>query len=354
MDKPLVVYTDPAWAVGQDGRTDRSRASIEARHFGGLVDLRLAEAEGGRFPLDGSSLEALVEGADAIAIYRATVTSGLLDRAGPNLKVVARQGVGFDNLRPDLLSERGIIGFNIPDYCVDEVAAHTTALTLALERHMIPQHNALSHGHFNIYHGGFPRRLRSRTAGIVGFGRIGRVVASRLSHFYHAVQAFDPYVEGDLMVAHGVGKVDLPTLLATSDVVLLHCLLSDETREMMDAEAFARMKRSAILVNAARGALVNSRALAEALLAGEIAGAALDVFSPEDPNEDPHYRKLLELSNVVLTSHRAFLSAEAEASQRRRVSSGILRVLQTGEPPAVGHLTENTNRWPGKESDFVS
>jgi phosphoglycerate dehydrogenase-like enzyme len=201
MEKFVVVYTDPAWARTRDGGSDPKRASIEREIFGDCCEIRIATAQSGRYPTDGPGLSELVRGADALVIYRVEISPALLADAGNQLKVVARQGVGFDNLHPQLLRARGIVGFNVPDYCVDEVTAHTVGLILALERGIVVQHAALASGRFDVYHGGVPRRLRALTAGVVGFGRIGRVVAARLRNFYGRVVACDPLVEADQVVA---------------------------------------------------------------------------------------------------------------------------------------------------------
>jgi phosphoglycerate dehydrogenase-like enzyme len=219
------------------------------------------------------------------------------------------------------------------------VAAHTLALLLALERGVVAQHNRLAGGDFNIYVGGIPRRLRSCTAGILGLGRIGRAVAARLRMFYGRVIAFDPYVAADLMDAHGVDKVDFARLLAESDALTLHCPLSDETRRILNADAFARMKTGALVINAARGDLIDPQALLEALTGGPLAGAGIDVFFPEDPHRDRWYAQVVRMPNVVVTSHRAFLSRESEISQRRRAAESVRRALETGCPPHVGLLT---------------
>lgn len=316
---PVIVYTDPPWAGS-------GKATIEEEVFEGEAVLRFGAEQ--------------AAGADALAVYRRQVTPELLDAAGPGLRVVARQGVGTDNLNAPLLTERGIIGFNVPDYCVDEVAAHTLALTLCWERDLVAQHNGLAGGTFDIYTGRVPRRLRRRTAGIVGFGRIGRAVATRLALFYGRVLACDPYVHPDLMEGYGVTAVPFAELLAESDVVLLHCALTPETRGMIDSAALGLVRPGALLVNAARGALVDPAALHKALTAGELGGAALDVFVPEDPHQDPWFARVVRLPNVVVSSHRAFLSAESEESSRRRVAEGILHVLRTGTPPLFGHVTE--------------
>lgn len=338
--RPVVTYVDPPWAFGPEGGIDPSRAIYEREVLGDEVELRLGPAVDRRFIQEGDGFLAAVRGADALVIHRCFITPELLDAVGDRLKVVGRLGVGFDNLNPELLKARGIIGFSIPDYCIDEVTNHALALLLALERGIIPQHQTLAGGRFDIYAGGIPRRLREHTAGIIGFGRIGRVVATRLRLFYDRVLACDPYVASDLMEAYGARKVELADLLAQSDAVLLHCLLNEETAGMMDAAAFSRMRRGAVLINVARGALIQPKALYEALVSGALGGAGMDVFAPEDPHRDEWYGRVVKLPNVVVTSHRAYLSREAEASQRRRAAEGILQALRTGRPPAAGHLTE--------------
>jgi phosphoglycerate dehydrogenase-like enzyme len=338
MTAPTVVYTDPAWAVVDGKHVDPAAAVIEHEVYGDAVRLRIGPFADGRYRPESPALRELVAGAAALAVYRCQVTPELLDAAGPQLRVVARQGVGTDNLNATLLGERGIIGFNVPDYCVDEVAAHTLAMVLAWERGLVAQHNALATGRFDIYHGRVPRRLAGRTAGIIGLGRIGKAVAARLRLFYRRVVAVDPFVHADHMIGYGVEKVELPELLAESDVVVLHCPLNPDTRGLIDADALRRMRSDALLVNTARGALVEAEALAHALARDAIGGAALDVFVPEDPTASEWYSRILKLPNVLVSSHRAFLSAESELSSRRRVAEGIRHVLETGTPPAAGHV----------------
>lgn len=337
--RPVITYIDPPWAFGPEGEIDPARAIYEREVFGDEVELRFGPAVDRRYVQEGDGFLAAVRGADALVIHRCFITRELLDAVGDSLKVVGRLGVGFDNLNPELLKARGIIGFSIPDYCIDEVTTHTLALLLALERRIIPQHETLAGGRFDIYAGGIPRRLREHTAGIIGFGRIGRVVAARLRLFYDRVLAYDPYVESDLMEAYGARKVGFEELLEQSDAVLLHCLLNEETAGMIDTAAFSRMKPGTLLVNTARGALIQPKALHEALVSGLLGGAGMDVFSPEDPHRDEWYGRVVKLPNVVVTSHRAYLSQEAEASQRRRTARGVLEALRTGHPPASGHLT---------------
>jgi D-3-phosphoglycerate dehydrogenase / 2-oxoglutarate reductase len=339
MPRYTVVYTDPGWALTSDGHVDRELATIEREVLGDDVELRFGPTADGKYRNSGPEFRSVLGGAHALVISRCCITEEVLAAAGDKLKVVCRQGVGFDNLAPDLLKRAGIVGFNIPDYCVDEVAAHTLALLLALERGLLKQHQTLSTGRFDPYAGGIPRRLHDHTAGIIGFGRIGRAVASRLKMFYSDVLACDPYVSSDLMSAHGIQKVELENLLLRTDVVLLHCPLNPETNQMMNAAAFAHMKPSALLINTARGGLVEPRALLEALDSNGIAGAGIDVFSPENPHDDEFCAQIVRHRNVIVSSHRAYLSRESEFTQRRRSAEGIKQVLESGRPPITGLLT---------------
>jgi len=341
-DSPTVLYTDPAWLI-RDGRPDPQLAGIERAALAD-VDLRFGPHDGDRYVTTGPALHAAAAGIRVLVIYRCQVTPQLLQAAEPGLQAVIRQGVGVDNLHAELLAEHGIAAYNIPDYCVAEVAAHTAAFALALERRLVPQHVGLTGGTFDIYAGGIPRRLSDQTLGIVGFGRIGRAVARQLGPFYGRTLVFDPYLGADL--AEGYGARAVPTLtelLSGSDLVTLHCPLDETTDGMLDEAAFTAMRRGAYLVNAARGRLVDPQALAAALTDGQIAGAALDVFSPENPHSDPRWKPVLEHPGVLVTSHRAFLSTQAETSSRRRVAQ-IVRDVLDGTPVRVGTVQVGNTR----------
>lgn len=251
------------------------------------------------------------------------------DRADPALATV-----GTEILAP-------AVDLNFGPYnadCVDEVSTHATALALALERALIPQHLSLTGVRFDIYAGGVPRRLNGCTLGIVGFGRIGRAVARKLGAHYGRVLVFDPYIGRDLPEGYGAAAAEsLHELLAASDTVTLHCPLTPQTEGVIDRAALRAMHRDAYLINTARGKLIDPIALREALGEGRIVGAGLDVFSPGDPNADPDWRAVLAHSRVVVTSHRAFLSAEAEASSRRRVAE-LARDLLEGRSPCLGRV----------------
>lgn len=338
MRRLRVLYTDPPWLVAGD-EADPGLATVERDILGPEVDLRFGPYQDGRYGLDNDELFRLAAGTDILVIYRQEVTPALLDAAGEALRAVIRQGVGVDNLGTALLDERGVLAYHVPDYCVDEVATHTAALVLALERGLIAQHTGLSAGVFDIYAGGVPRRISRRTLGVVGFGRIGRAVARRLGTFYGRVVVHDPFLGRDLPEGYGAQAVEsLPQLLGSSDVVTLHCPLTDATRGLIGESELRRMRAGAYLVNAARGALVDPVALGAALWERRLGGAALDVFTPENPHDDPRWKAVLSHPGVVVTSHRAFLSEEAEASSRRRVAE-LARDLLTGHQPVVGCLS---------------
>lgn len=332
--RPRVVYADPPWALDRGGRPDAASADLEREIYGPGVDLRLGVFDGG-YVTSGERFVESLRGADALVVHRCRVTPEVVEALAGRCRVVARSGVGVDNLNRPLLDAAGIASFNVPDYCGDEVGTHALALLLALERGISLQDRAARSGGWDPYRGGRPRRTAARAAGIVGFGRIGRATSRKLQPFYGRVLAYDPYVQPDVMAAHGVEAVpSLAGLLAAVDAVVLHAELTAETRAMIGRDALARVREGTLLVNVARGALVDPDAVLEALETGRLGGFASDVFSPENPSDTPVGRKLLERDDVVVTAHRAYLSVESEASSRRRVALGV-RAALSGAAPAV-------------------
>ncbi|MFE7119623.1 NAD(P)-dependent oxidoreductase [Streptomyces sp. NPDC057654] len=336
---PVVAYTDPAWAVGPEGAVDAARADIERGVYGAEIEMRFGPYREGAFDVGGKEFLRFLEGADAVAVYRARITEEAVDVLKPTCRVVARQGVGVDNLDVELLAENGILAFNVPDYCVDEVSSHTAAMLLALERGLVVQDGLVKGGKWNIHGGGVPPRLADLAVGVVGFGRIGRASARKLQPFYGQVLAYDPYVHADLMRGYGVHwRPSLAALLADAHAVLLHAPLDDSTRNMLNRDSLRALAPGALLVNTARGALVEPEAVLERLRDGRLGGYAADVFTPEDPCEHPVNREILTFPNTLVSSHRAFLSDASEHSQRLRLAQEIRRVLVSGEPPLFGRL----------------
>jgi D-3-phosphoglycerate dehydrogenase len=332
-----VVYIDPLWAVGDDGKIVPETAAVEHDVYGDRVAITFGILDGGGYVREGPRAEALLRGADALVISRAQITPALVAAMGTTCKVVGRAGVGFDNLNSPLLREHRIYGFNVPDYCVDEVSTHALALILALERRIGLLDAHIKSGNWNTYDGTPPRRMSALTLGIVGFGNIGRATARKAQAFFRNVVAFDPYVHGDLMEGYGVRKcVRLTDLTESVDVIAVHALLSDETRTLIDAHALRGVRPGTLLVNTARGDIVDPQAVLDALDDGRLGGYGSDVFAPENPLESPVNAAIVRRPNVLVTPHSAFRSVEAEISQRRRVAEGVLHVLQTGEPPPFG------------------
>jgi phosphoglycerate dehydrogenase-like enzyme len=332
-----VVYIDPLWAIGADGTIAPESATVERNVFGNAVDITFGVLENGNYVREGPRAEELVRGADALVISRAQITPVLVAAMMPSCKVVGRSGVGFDNLNVPLLRERGIFGFNVPDYCVDEVSTHALALMLALERKVGVLDERVKAGTWNSYDGIAPRRMSTLTLGIVGFGNIGRATAQKAQAFFKRVVAFDPYVHADFMAGYGVDKCDALTDLAQiSDVIAIHCVLSEQTRKLINAQALAPLRSGTVLVNTARGDIVDPQAVLDALDDGRLGGYGSDVFTPENPLDHPVNAQIVKRANVLVTPHSAFRSDEAEISQRRRVAEGVLHVLRSGEPPPFG------------------
>jgi D-3-phosphoglycerate dehydrogenase len=278
---------------------------------------------------DEASLCAAAEGCAAITTCYAKVTARVIEAAGPGLRHVARYGVGVDNIDIAAATARGVLVTNVPDYCVDEVSDQALAMMLDLGRRTTALDRAMRAGQWAPQAAGPIYRLRGRTVGVIGLGRIGSATTAKVAAFGLRVIAHDPYLTPEQAAARGAQLVDLPTLLAESDYITIHAPLTDETRHIINAETLARMKPTAYLVNTARGPLVDNDALVAALRAGRIAGAGLDVQEGEPlPTTHPLYA----LDNVLLAPHVAFYSEESLVDLQRRVADEVVRVL-AGQPP---------------------
>jgi D-3-phosphoglycerate dehydrogenase len=241
-------------------------------------------------------------------IGTAPVTRDLL--AGhPHLKIVARRGVGYDSVDVAAIQDLGRILTNTPGGNEPAVADHTLALMLAVCKRVLESHRRLQHGDWRAIVGG---ELHGKTVGLVGLGRIARLVARRLAGFDARVLAFDPFIGEDAAQQAGVSLCGMDQLLRESDVVSLHAPLTPQTADLIGAQALASMKRTAVLVNTSRGELVDEVALLAALREGRIGGAGLDVFRCERaPASRPLADALLGLPNVVGTPHTAASTRES-------------------------------------------
>ncbi len=278
----------------------------------------------------GELLPALAD-ADAILVRSATKVDAEALAAAPRLKVVARAGVGLDNVDVRAATQAGVMVVNAPTSNIVSAAELAVALMLAAARHVSPAHAALRTGEWkrSKYTG---IELYEKTVGIVGLGRIGVLVAQRLSAFGMHVIAYDPYVQAGRAAQMGVRLVDLDVLLAESDFMSVHLPKTSETVGLIGAEQLARAKPSLVLVNAARGGIVDEIALHDALKTGRIAAAGLDVFTEEPCTDSP----LFELENVVATPHLGASTDEAQEKAGIAVARSV-RLALAGElvPDAV-------------------
>ncbi len=270
----------------------------------------------------------LVTEADAVITQFAPVNSEVI-AAMKRVRAIVRYGIGVDNVDLDAARQRGIPVCNVPDYCIDEVADHTLAFILALTRQVVPHSNAVHLGSWGLASSLEElRTLRDLTVGVVGYGRIGREVAARLRAFKCRVLVHDPVVSADIISVDGCHAVTLKDLFAESDVITLHCPSTRDTRGMINRDTLASMKSGVLLVNLARGDLVDSDALLDSLETGQVSGAALDVFAPEPiPLEHP----ILKLRNVILAPHIASASVRAVRTLRESAVQTVLKALR-GEP----------------------
>ncbi len=268
-------------------------------------------------------LMAILPGYDALIVRSETKADAEVLAAGTNLKVVGRAGMGVDNIDVRTATMRGIIVMNTPQANSIATAEQAMALMLAASRYTAHSHASLAVGEWN--RAKFTGvQLYRKTLGIVGFGRIGRHVARRAQAFGMEVVAYDPYVSEEVGRDHGVTLVDLDDLLAQSDYISLHTALMPETESMINADTIAQMKDGVIIVNAARGKLIDEAALAAALQSGKVRAAGLDVYRKEPPEGSP----LIGLPNVVHTPHLGASSVEAQRDVATQIVDQILDALR--------------------------
>jgi len=272
-------------------------------------------------------------------IQKAKDAHGLLTQYAPisrkviealsQCRVIARYGIGVDNIDISAATQRKIVVVNVPSYCEEEVASHTLALILACVRKIFLFNQAIRKGNWDWKLGRPIVRLSEQKLGLIAFGKIAKMVAKKARAFGFSLMGFDPYISDEEFAAEGVRKVDLDYLLKNSDIICVHAPLTQETRHMLGREEFKKMKSSSFLVNTSRGAVVDEKALYEALREGQIAGAALDVLEEEPPAKD---RPLLKLDNVIFTPHVAWYSESSLKELRAKAATDLVRVLEGKTP----------------------
>jgi D-3-phosphoglycerate dehydrogenase / 2-oxoglutarate reductase len=307
-----VLLTDRAWPDDTVERAVLAAAGIA---------LVAGPAEASPAPV----IEDLVAGhrPDAILTCWAPVSAAAI-AASPALRLVARMGVGLDNIDVAAATGRGVLVTNVPDYCVEEVSDHAVALLLAWARGIVAADRQVRAGRWDPA-GARLRRLSALTCGVIGYGRIGRRTAGKLAALGARVLAHTPHPPAQ---DGGVRFVALDELLAGSDAVIVHAPLSPATRHLLGARELSLMPRGSLLVNVSRGGLVDTAALTAALTSGQLSGVGLDVLEGE-PAVPP---ELLAHPGAVLTPHIAFSSDASVLDLRRGAAEEVVRVL-TGQPP---------------------
>jgi D-3-phosphoglycerate dehydrogenase len=315
MSEKTVLVTDYTWSS-----TDAEAAVLAE------VGARLVVAETG----EEDELLELVRDADGILTCFAKVTRDVI-RAGDRLQVIGRYGIGTDNIDIAEATRVGIPVTNVPAYCLDEVAEHALALLLTLARGISTYDRGVREGDWSLARAAPLNRIAGRTLGIVGFGKIGRVLAEKARGLGVDVIACDP--QGlEAMQERGVEDVSLEALCTRADFISVHVPLTPETRGLIGRRELRSMKSTAIVVNTARGGIIDQDALLEALRNGWIAGAGIDVFVPE--RLPPDY-PLLAQPNLVATPHVAFYSEESVRELEVLAAENVAAVLSGRRPASV-------------------
>ena len=244
-------------------------------------------------------------------------------------KVIARYGVGVDNIDVEAATEHKIIVANVPDYCIDEVSTHTMALILACARGIVLLNSKIREKKWDFTLAKPLFRTQGKTLGLFGLGKIARAVARKASGFGFRIIAYDPYVS---KVDGGIKLVEFSQLLSDSDFVSIHVPLTAETRHSFGENELKKMKKTAYLINTSRGSIVDEKALYQALKNRWIAGAALDVMEKEPPDWNS---SLLQLDNLIITPHISFYSEESYVELKTKVAQAVLSVLKGELPKAI-------------------
>jgi phosphoglycerate dehydrogenase-like enzyme len=298
--------------------------SIESAILGDIADLIMARAT------EETELSPYLPRADAIMLFHDISIVGETSFArAPRCRCIVRAGVGYNNIDVAAASRHGVVVCNVPDYGTEEVADHAIMFLLALARRLVNSHEAIRAGTWDYKTAIGAPRLRGKILGLVGCGRIGTATALRAKALGLDVVFFDPYLRQGMEKALGVRRsYTLEDLLEQSHFVSLHCYLDESNRHMFNPHTIARMRQGAILINTARGPLIDTHALLEALDSGQLAAAALDVVEREPLDDE----RLRQHPRVLLTPHTAFYSVEGYAELRTKTAQEVRRIL-LGEPP---------------------
>ena len=286
-----------------------------------------------RLPTSDLEMRGLIKDVDAIMLGDFRLTSTLIEMAD-NLKIIARVGVGYNNVDLDAATKKGILVTNVPGALSDAVAEHAILLILAVAKRLVAAGEYVRSGRWNEFCQHSPGfELSGKSLGIIGFGAIGSAVAQKIKGFNVNLLVFDPYVDNSRVEAFGGRLVPLEQLLREADIVTVHTPLTAETKLLIGKRELDMMKRSAVLINTARGAVIDERSLIEAIRNKQLVAAGLDVLTNEPPEID---NPLLQLENVTISPHSANFTLEACRRLWSACANAVLSVLngELPQPPA--------------------
>jgi len=266
--------------------------------------------------------------ADGLINQYAFLTRKVLEKL-PKCKVIARYGVGVDSIDLKAATDLGIIVANVPDYCIDEVSDHAIAMILSLARKTPLYNQRAKSGEWDFRLGIPIHRIRGKTLGLIGCGKIGLEVARKIAIFGVRVISFDPYVE---KAPDGIELKDFDTVLKKSDFISIHCPLNESTHHLIGEKELKKMEKKPLLINTSRGPIIDEKALIRALEEGLISGAGLDVLEKEPPDSG---NPMLGMENVILSPHVGFYSEESISELKRRTAKNVSDVLRGGWPVSV-------------------
>ena len=316
MSDKTVLVTDYTWS------STEPEALVLRKAGANLVEAETGEEE---------ELIRLVAEADGILTCFTKVTAEVIE-AGKKLQVIGRYGIGVDNIDIEAATCLGIPVTNVPAYCLDEVAEHAMAFLLACGRSICRYDSAIREGNWDLATGTPIYRIRGRTLGILGFGKIGQSLAEKASGFSLKIIAHDAFIDDETIRKGGAEPVSLDEVIARSDFLSIHTPLNPDTRHLINEGCLRKMKPEAFVLNAARGGIIDLHDLAVALKEGWIAGAAIDVFEPEHlPADHP----LLEAPNLIASPHVAFYSEESVLDLQRLAAENVAAILSDRRPESV-------------------
>ncbi len=279
--------------------------------------------------MTGSEFEKACIDADGILVNLAPIPAGLIEKLD-RCKVIARYGVGYDNVDVDACTRKGIYLANVPDYCEEEVSDQALALLMACARKVARRDAQVRAGEWSIGNKDPIYRIAGKTIAFLGFGMIARCLHRKVAGLgFSRIMVYDPFVDAETIKNMGAEKVEWQEALGEADFISVHMPLNNKTRGIIDAAAFDLMKATAIIVNTSRGPVIDEKALIDALTAGKINSAGLDVHDREPLDKDS---PLMDIDNCVLSDHVGWYSEESISELKRKAAENIMGVLQGGVP----------------------